>query len=186
MRGFINKTGVKLLNNSTGYHPNRKMPVSCPICGETFYRAPSHVARVAVSTCSRACAAEASKVRVITHCVSCQVPMEQTPTNAERITTCSKKCSTLRRTKGSKGTKPNALGVYIRAANRIVTKQECLKCQTNTGPWAIRGLDAKLLPDGSTTLDESKAELWCRHCHLTEIAPSGPLARDAHKQGKRT
>ena len=179
MRNFIVKTGLVLeKSNKTGYAESRYMHLTCPICGVIFNRPPSHVARnKGHTTCSRACAAEARKVRVETHCVICGKSMELTPCDVARKTTCSKECSTLRRTRGSKNTKPKSLAAYKKRAKEIAKTMECKNCGTSIGPWVVRGLEAEVTNSGKTIIGDECAELWCRHCHLSNIAPLGFIAR---------
>ena len=179
MRGFIIKTGLEFeQTNKTGYDESRYKHLVCPICGTRFHRPPSHVARVkGIATCSRGCAAEAREVRVETNCVSCGKVMSQKPSDSIKITTCSKECSTLRRIKNIKAVKPSSLGGYLKAAKRIAKIETCHKCLGNTGPWVVRNLMASVRSTGETIVDESSAELWCRSCHLIEVAPKGPPAR---------
>jgi hypothetical protein len=35
--------------------------------------------------------------------------------------------------------------------------------------------------DGEVIINDENTELWCRHCHLKDVAPLGPLVRDAAK-----
>lgn len=179
MRNFIVKTGLAFVTtNKTSYAESRYMHLTCPICGVVFNRAPSHVSRTkGHSTCSRACAAEARKVRVETQCVICEKSMELIPSEVEKKTTCSKECSTLRRTRGSKNTKPAALAAYQKRAKEIAKTMECKNCGTSIGPWVVRGLKAEVTDDGKTIIDDECAELWCRHCHLSNVAHLGFIAR---------
>lgn len=178
LRGFLVKTGVAFeKSNLTGYAGSRHMHLTCPICGLRFHRPPSHVARNKVSTtCSRGCASESLKVRIETECVSCGASMEQTPSNAARVTTCSKECSTLRRVKNIKTVK-RSLGAYVKASREICGRQSCEKCGANSGPWVVRNLEASIDESGRSYVDSSAAELWCRKCHLIDVAPMGAVER---------
>jgi len=146
--------------------------MSCPICGRQFRRPPSHAARVSVNCCSRGCAAEARKVRIETHCVVCGVTMEQTPSDAERVTVCSKLCSSIRRRKSDAPKKSN-FAVYKKVADEIATQGLCANCGAKHGPWVVRGLHVSFDSTNAVVLDRSDASLWCRQCHLKDVAPSG-------------
>ena len=163
------------ITNLTKYSESRVMYVSCPVCWTRFSRPPSHLSRASVSTCSRACAAEARVVRVSTECVICGKEMSMIPSDVGKVTTCSTACSTLRRIK--LGTRKTSFAKYQKAAKRIRTRGSCQKCGTNCGPWVIRGMTSNMQENGTVTVNESGAELWCRHCHLKDIAHLGAPAR---------
>jgi endogenous inhibitor of DNA gyrase (YacG/DUF329 family) len=156
------------------------MYVSCPICGCTFARHTSHVTRVANPTCSIACAAKAREIRVFKHCTICSKEMEQTPSEAARVVTCSKRCSFVKKTKG-KGhpAKVHGSAIYLAAVKKLYAIGRCENCSTTTGPWAVRGLvfDYSQLEPRLT----SEGSLWCRFCHLKQVAPLGSIIRE----GKR-
>ena len=165
------------------YSIDRQLLISCPICGTRFHRPPSHVERNKNGTyCSRACAGEALKIRVITHCVSCGKEMELTPNLAIRIKTCSKECSTLRRTKGKIGKKYN-LKPALKIIKEIKKRGKCEKCGATQGPWVVRGVIGEVLETGVSVVKSNGAELWCRLCHLHGIQP---LAIKAIKNRKMT
>jgi len=178
MRGFNSKNGLAFQQtNKTGYDESRYMHLVCPICLTPYHRPPSHIARCkGVSTCSVACAVIARRVRVETHCVTCGKSMEQTPSNAVRVVTCSKECSTVRRIKDIATVKPYGLGVYIAKVKEIKSFSQCKNCGVEVGPWVVRGLGAAVSPSGEVELDESDAELWCRHCHLEKESPAASTA----------
>ena len=179
MRGFTVKTGLAFEQaNKTGYNESRYMHLVCPVCGTRFHRPPSHVARnKGHTTCSRGCASEARRVRIETHCVACGKSMEQTPSDAKRITTCCKECSTLRRIKDINNVRPWALGAYQKKMKEIANRGDCVNCGVEMGPWVVRGLRASVDDSGASIVDDSSAELWCRHCHLCGISESGLLGR---------
>jgi hypothetical protein len=157
---------------------DQKLLITCPICFIRFHRPPSHVARVATSYCSRGCAAEGRIVRVVSNCVGCGEAMELVPSMVGKKTTCSKKCSTLRRAKGP-GKLTRNFSAVSKRVKEIQKRGKCINCGGNHGPWAVRGLYGEMQPDGEVVIDGERAELWCSHCHLTDIAPLGPAARDA-------
>ncbi len=181
---MMNNSGLNiqtiLINKKSALNHQSGQGVKCPVCFSWFFRAPSHLSRAKNPTCSRACACEARKIRIETHCVSCGKSMEQTPSDANRIVTCSKKCSTLRRIKRG-GIETNnshyAFSAYKNAA-KIKTKDcKCKKCNTSIGSWVVKGIKAYLQDDGDVIIDDTNAEIWCRRCHLSDIALIGVEAR---------
>lgn len=176
---------MKMLNKLSKLTHQAGMPVVCPVCYITFYRAPSHVERVGTSYCSRACAFEGRKIRVVSHCRVCGKAMELTPSMVERQTTCSKKCSTVRRTKGRTGGKGQGTSEYISTVKDIARRSVCVACGVTHGPWAIRGLSVTIAKDGEKTVNKDQATLWCKHCHLKDVAPLGSVVRDAKKKNKK-
>lgn len=153
-----------------------KIGLICPICGLKFATYAAWAKKVNVCCCSRACAAEARKVRVITQCVSCGKDMEHTPSDAARITTCSKVCSTLRRVKGNGAPLRNSsAAIYQEAAKRISQSQECSSCGVLHGPWCVVGLQYRWDHGVPTMVHDG--ELWCRKCHLDRASKLGVLAR---------
>jgi hypothetical protein len=171
---------AKELTNKTGYDESRTMVIVCPICFTSFNRPPSHVTRTktGVSCCSRQCAASARVVRISVPCVSCSAPMELIPSSVGKITTCSKKCSTLRRIGSDATSKQSSFGVYKKAIAEISANGACKHCRTSIGPWAVRGVRVSIMADGETMVHTNDAELWCKQCHLVGIAPLGAPARD--------
>ena len=165
----------------TGASWDKKLLITCPICFTKFHRPPSHVARVATCYCSRACSAEGHKIRVISECVSCGKPMELPPSSVGKKTTCSKKCSTLRRSKGGKSNNCRGFAAVISRIKKIQERGECVNCGVKHGPWAVRNLSGEMQSDGEVIINDENTELWCRHCHLKDVAPLGPLVRDAAK-----
>lgn len=162
-RSFSSPTGIARTHGKVG--------LTCPICGIRFERYAAWVRKVSGNcTCSRACAAEARKVRVITQCRVCGTEMELTPSNAVRVVTCSRRCSRLRR--GD----IHGVGEYIAAAKAVSDRGTCAECGSAVGPWVVRNLR----PHGDVVFpefDTRAAELWCRRCHLRGAAPLGAPAR---------
>jgi endogenous inhibitor of DNA gyrase (YacG/DUF329 family) len=76
--------------------------VTCTICGKIAQRAPSNVNEGA-NYCSRHCQSVGAISRTPTPCVVCGKEMSLTPSDKRRITTCSKECSTIRRSKAATG-----------------------------------------------------------------------------------
>lgn len=152
----------KMLNNQSALTHQAGMGVTCPICCTRFYRAPSHVARVGVAYCSRGCQNEGAKVRIETRCVTCGKLMEQTPSNAQRVVTCSKECSTIRKQNGNLlPSSPMNTAAWRQHVMEVRAHGVCARCGQNHGPWVVR----------------ISGDLLCRVCHLTDIAQSGGLAR---------
>lgn len=170
---------MKELSNQTPLSREAgQIRMTCPVCGIKFKRATSHVVRVAVSTCSRACAAQARIIRVCQPCVICGKEMELQPSDIGKITTCSKACSFVRRTKGkgypiSKGT----TAVYKKHVLQMRQIGVCSNCGTVHGPWSLRN-SAISLATGYPEIVNA-GELWCRSCHLADVAALGSEVRDA-------
>jgi hypothetical protein len=184
-RGFFVKGGVYMeQENLTGYNESRAMLITCPVCFTKFKRAPSHVARRETCCCSRGCAAEIRKVRVISPCVSCGKQMELTPSNVPKKTTCSKSCSTLRRVKNSKTVKKTSFGAYLKRVKEISARQLCANCLTTVGPWAVKNLEASMNDEGDVTVNDDHAELWCLSCHMSNVAPLGAPIREANRKNR--
>lgn len=157
-----------MLTNKSKLSHQAGMGLVCPICCTTFYRAPSHVARVSVSYCSTACHAEGQKVRIETHCVTCGTSMEQTPSDAIRIVTCSKRCSSMRRC----GANPNPRGfaAYKATVQKVCARACCDLCQSRSGPWVVRGLNPQITESGETVMTIENATLVCRNCYFYKSA----------------
>ncbi|EJN18698.1 hypothetical protein [Pseudomonas sp. GM80] len=155
--------------------------VACPICGCTFARHTSHVARVANPTCSVACAAKAREVRVFKPCIICGKEMEQTPSEAARVVTCSKRCSFVKKTRG-KGhpAKEHGSAIYLATVKKLYAIGRCENCTTNIGPWAVRGLEFDYSQPEVRLI--SAGSLWCRSCHLKLVAPLGSIAREGKRK----
>lgn len=171
---------VHELTNKTSYAKSRYKHLVCPVCGTNFHRPPSHVTRlVGPAVCSRGCSAIARRVRVIVNCVSCQKPMEVTPSNVPRKTTCSRECSTLRRTKVGNHKKPSVFADYLKRIKEIAELSKCAVCETTTGPWAVCGVKSSMSDTGVVTIDSDNAVLKCRKCHLNNIIPLALPARKA-------
>lgn len=182
--GFGPRSGLQReQQNLTSYERSRAMTITCPICYTRFNRPPCHVARSAVNYCSRGCQAEGRKVRVHTTCIICENDMEQTPSNAARVVTCSKKCSSIRRRNLDRPPRKTSFAAYKKSVNEIIKSGACSHCGVRHGPWAVRGVNVKVSQDGEVYADASTAELWCRNCHLTDIAPLGAAERERKKLG---
>lgn len=150
------------------------MHLVCPICLRHFRRPYAWVKRVNVSYCSRACAAEGAKVRVIRQCVSCGKDFELVPSQVHRYSTCSAKCSTLRRVARNRTGRPSSrhhFGAYRKRIEAIAAAEVCCHCGRRHGPWIVRDVRAELMPDGEVVVDDHNASLWCRDCHLHDIQP---------------
>lgn len=172
---------AKELSNLSGLNRTHGMMyLTCPICFITFGRYACQVARVENPTCSYACAGKAREVRVFKPCIVCGVEMEQTPSEADRVVTCSKRCRFIRKTQGrGQPVRLGSTGVYRAAVKELYALGGCAKCATKIGPWAVRGLQFEFV-DGYAVM-KSSGELWCRACHLTDVAPLGTPAREQRK-----
>lgn len=158
------------LSRTTG-----KLSFVCPICGISFEKPAAWAKRTENHYCSRACSAEGKKVRVETHCVVCGKAMEQIPSSVARITTCGKLCSSIRRR--SDAPKHTGFAVYQKAIKDIAANGFCCKCGNVHGPWVVRSLKVVISEDKSVRVDADSAQLWCKHCHLEDIAPIGGYAK---------
>ena len=146
-------TSLTPLSGSAG-----KMHVLCLHCGTGFFRFASHVRRRGKNYCSVACKKEKKKVRVHTNCVVGGDDMEQTPSDAMRVVTCSKECSSNRRRGEAIG---RSWPEYKALVSKVAAIKTCCRCGSKSGPWVVNGLMQEL--------NEEKASLWCRPCHLKEI-----------------
>lgn len=159
-----------------------KLGLICPICGLKFETYAAWAKKANVCCCSRACAAEARKVRIITTCVACGKEMEQTPSDAARITTCCKACSSIRRMKnGSEPARQAGTAIYQEAAKRIAKAEKCARCGVKHGPWSVVGL--RFSWDRGTPTMVHDGELWCRHCHIKHASELGVKAAREKKKG---
>jgi hypothetical protein len=154
-----------------------KMLLQCPICGIDFLRYACHAKRVAVNYCGRGCAAKGAEVKVETSCVVCGKEMLLTPTEAARITTCSKACSSKRRRSKDHAGRPSGFAAYRKAAASVANRGVCDSCGTQAGPWVVRGIRIELKEGCEPTANTKDAKLFCKHCHLKEIAPLGTEGR---------
>jgi 5-methylcytosine-specific restriction endonuclease McrA len=109
--------------------------------------------------------------------------MELIPSNVGKVTTCSKKCSSLRRR--SANPKAQSLRAYKDAVDRIAAGQLCEKCGRKHGPFVVKDLKATFGDDGELAIDDARAKLWCRQCHLQSIALVGGNANGARLGGIR-
>lgn len=175
---------TKELSNLSGLSSTHGMMyLKCPICFITFGRYACQVARVENPTCSYACAGKAREVRIFTPCIVCGAEMEQTPSEAARVVTCGKRCSRIRRSSGNiTPIKPQGAKVYRDRVKDIQSLSKCESCETTLGPWAIRGLEFDY--SGAEPVMVADGHLWCRACHLKDVAPLGTPAREALKSSE--
>jgi hypothetical protein len=159
-------------SNLTNLNESRVMGLVCPICFNRFTRPPSHVARVNISYCGRACSSIGATINIAVNCSECGKEMLLKPNELPKIKTCSRRCSTLRRRKpGSRG---NNTSEYKDAARMIASKsKQCGQCGVKVGPFVVRGLLSGSSDQGDPILDMSGAVIWCQQCHLSDIAESG-------------
>jgi hypothetical protein len=175
---------TKELSNLSGLHRTHGMMyLTCPICFINFGRYASQIADVSNPTCSYACAGKAREVRVFTPCMVCGVEMEQTPSEAARVVTCGTRCSRIRKSLGNiTPIKPKGTKAYKDRVKAIQSISKCANCETTLGPWAIRGLEFDY--SGEEPAMVSDGYLWCRACHLKDVAPLGTPAREQRKADK--
>ena len=151
--------------------------LSCQTCGIDFYRPAAWAKRAANHYCSRGCSAESRKVRVETHCAICGKSFYKIPSAIALAKTCSKKCSSILRR--SDNPRPRNFVDYKALAKKISAVGVCCKCGKTDGPWAVRGIKADFLEDGTLDIDVSNADLWCNRCHLINVAPNALAQADA-------
>lgn len=151
-----------------------KLGFVCPVCLLSFERFAAWAKKVDVNYCSRECAGIGRRVRVIIHCITCESPFEVVPSNLGKLTTCSKLCSSLRR----RGTTPNprSAAVALQFIRDFIREGRCIKCRASAGPWAVRGLIVTFPEHDFPQIETSKVTLWCRQCHLEDIALLGGIA----------
>lgn len=166
----------RMLANKMNLTHQAGQGLECPICFIRFYRAPSHAARVGVNYCSVACRCEGSKIVVITNCVICGVLMIRNPSTAERVITCGKKCSSLRRR--GEHTKGRSTGIYRIEAAKVAARRKCFQCgQMNANKYVVRNLVVIPQPDGGHLIDSSNAQCQCMRCFGMEKLPQAWAAR---------
>lgn len=151
-----------------------KMYVMCLHCETGFFRFASHVRRRGKNYCSVGCKNEGKKVRMHTKCVVCSKDMEQTPSDAARVITCSQECSSQRKRTAT----PKSLrgrSEYKEVVAKTAAIGICCKCEQTNGPWVVAGLTHEI--------DESRVRLFCRKCHLDEIRKLADAAKKATPEG---
>jgi hypothetical protein len=84
--------GLTKLSAVTG-----KIKMNCDRCGMLYETQACWAKRTAHHYCGKGCADAAKEVIVYVKCVICGTPVRTIPTQIERVTTCSKKCSKKRR-----------------------------------------------------------------------------------------
>jgi hypothetical protein len=165
--GLNNKTTLMRTIGMLGF--------TCPVCGLTFEKPAAWAKRSNINYCSRECSNEGRKVRIHTKCVVCGVDMEQTPSDASKITTCGKRCSSIRRRRGTPS--PGSFTAYKSEMKRIAEAGVCSQCGVQHGPWVIRGIKSELVVDAMLIIDHTSGSLWCRPCHFHNIGVVGGRAR---------
>lgn len=154
-----------------------KVRLICHICFTDFLRPAAWVKRVKTSYCGRSCAAQGARVETETKCKACGKPMIQSPSDADRVKTCSKECSSaLKRSRG-RGHSVTSWSSYRAAAGEVARRGKCVRCGTCAGPWVVRGLRVVAESGQLPRAVSESAELWCRHCHMVAIQPDGLAAR---------
>jgi 5-methylcytosine-specific restriction endonuclease McrA len=68
------------------------MKVTCEQCGKVFNKPPCHIARTKRTFCSSVCRNLADRVRVDKNCKICGAQFAVRPSEAKRLSTCSKAC----------------------------------------------------------------------------------------------
>jgi hypothetical protein len=107
--------------------------------------------------------------------------MMLSPSNVERKTTCSPECSSAKKRSRGSNTRKFGLAAYQLAVKEISKRGVCEKCGTTTGPWAVRGLVVDVIDGRMPSCISANASLWCKHCHLVEVAPLGAKERESRK-----
>ena len=174
---------IKQLSNSSKLALNSgKVRLTCPICETDFVRHAAWAKRSDVNYCGRGCASIGLMVRVECFCNVCKASMTLIPANVGRKTTCGPVCSSIKkRSRGAAPTRNHNFAAYKRAMKEITDRSVCVECGTTVGPWVVRGLGVDI-NDGDIPVANSKsASLWCKHCHLTDVAPLGAIVREKNK-----
>lgn len=169
-------SGLSGLAANTG-----KLRMVCPICGTDFLRPAAWAKRVNVNYCGRGCAAAGKRIEVECFCSICRSLMILTPSLAAKKTTCGPACSSAKKRSRGLNTKPSSWSAYRDAAAEIGKRGICAKCGTTTGPWMVRGLKVEVIDGCVPSAVSSTASLWCKHCHLVDVAPLGAQERDRRK-----
>jgi hypothetical protein len=172
-------------SNLTNLNESRVMGLVCPICFNRFTRPPSHVARVNISYCGRACSSIGATINIAVNCSECGKEMLLKPNELPKIKTCSRRCNSLKKRKP--GSNPQNISEYKDMARIIASKsKQCEQCGTKVGPFVVRGLCSGAHDNGDPILDVSGAVVWCQHCHLSGIAESGGKCSPTKPTGEST
>lgn len=142
------------LSNKTAKIAGAMVTVQCMHCDEPFTRYACHVYRRNRYFCGRGCTNEARLVRIATECRVCQKPMEQTPSDAVRVVTCSRECLSVHRSV-EHPKNPYHERQYRAAMMKAREASTCIGCGRTHGPWIVRNAltDPRLL---------------CRNCYASE------------------
>lgn len=156
-------------SNLTSIARNKaKLSFNCGLCGMAFERYACHAKRYANHYCSTACASAAKIIRFQRLCRVCGTEMLLTPTDIERISTCSKECSRKRRIVNSSS--PRSSPDYVAITKQLRKDSVCRTCGTTSGPWVAKGIRT-WFDNGLAQADGSDAYLSCKQCHLESVAP---------------
>lgn len=158
-----------------------KLRLICPICQIDFLRPAAWAKRVNVNYCGRGCAAIGKVVEVECFCSVCNASMLLPPSSVGRKTTCGPACSSAKKRSRGLGDRKGSWAAYKLAVKEISGRGVCEKCGTTTGPWAVRGLEVEVADGGIPSAIYANASLWCKHCHLVEVAPLGAKKRESKK-----
>lgn len=143
-----------------------KLGFNCDYCGLPFEKYACWARRTSHHYCGHACASAAKVIRIPKSCVVCNAEMLLTPTNINRVSTCSNECMRKRRTVNNKNlrTSPD----YMKILKAFKKASTCGTCGTTNGPWVVRGI--KLwVENGLSCADGKEASLVCKNCHLKSV-----------------
>jgi hypothetical protein len=104
------------------------------------------------------------------------------PTNVGRKTTCGPVCSSIKKRSRGASTRKYNLTVYKQAMKEITDRAVCVKCDATVGPWVVRGMKVGITDGNIPVASSESASLWCKHCHLADVAPLGGVARQKRKK----
>lgn len=177
---------LKQLSNSTSLPSNSgKVRLTCPICENVFVRHAAWAKRANVNYCGRGCVAIGQRVRVECFCTVCQASMMVIPANVGKKTTCGPVCSSVKKRSRGTPTKKQGFAAYKRAMQGVIDRSICEKCGTNVGPWVVRGIEVHVTDGNLPAASLESASLWCRHCHLADVALIGAAARQKQRMASK-
>lgn len=160
-----------------------KVKLNCAVCGLGFERHAAWAKKAANHYCGVACRIEGSKEQVDTNCVYCGNGFQLKRSNLSRVTTCSRRCSQLRRIKHTD--KPRVRIDAIKHRAKIADPvTNCGKCQVLFEEGEVKeveGLEVTIHDDGVTLLFSGNPVVVCRACHMETISPLGVQAKESKR-----
>jgi len=169
-KGGLGRMGSNLTPISRS---SKRLSFTCPVCGIIFERLACQ-AKGKLIHCSRECANISRTTRYEIDCVVCgskRIIHPSTHKKNKYYTTCgADACHREIWNLPKILERPSLRRAYRDAREEVIsTHNKCANCDcTSAEQWVVRGL----LQIGESFSIEN-AELWCKHCHLTETAPLG-------------